>query len=178
MEARVFLRLCEYGFFTLLWRRSCTAAETAALDGVTLADDDEPGLGRCNPSRLSRVDSIFARLRSSDLLPQNECRLFEVVVSSESVSLSESSHKFGYLDLMAFVGLRSIVLVSALALPLLSTVSTMEVRDLGAFGVDASSMEARDVVEFRLARLSGEALLWIPEVVLLRPRDSIEPYML
>lgn len=122
----------------------------AAFDGVARFDADELDLGRCSPSRLASVESILAaRLCLS--LP---------VVSSESVSLSESSHRFGYLAIMEedLVGLGSMVLVSARARPLLSTVKTTEVLDLGKLGVD-SEMEAREVVEFRLYLFNGDALL-------------------
>lgn len=85
--------------------------------------------------------------------------MFEVLaVSSESVSLSESSHRFGYLDRISLLGLGSMGRVSVLALPMLSMVNTTEVRDLGRF-VEASEMDASDVVEFLLYRFNGDALL-------------------
>ena len=74
------------------------------------------------------------------------------------------------------MGLGSTTLVSALALPLLSTVRTTDVRDRGrVFGV--SAMDASDI-EFMLWRFSGEGRRAILAAELLRLRESSEAYIL
>jgi len=67
-------------------------------------------------------------------------------------------------------------LVSALALPLLSTVRTTEVRERGRL-LGVSAIEANDI-EFMLARFRGEGRRAMLAAELLRLRESNEAYIL
>ena len=129
-EVIVFRLLCELGFLALPCRLSCNAAAKFDFDGVDRIDAEEFERGRCRPWRFSSGGSrraIFVCL--SDVREvEKEFVAFSGnrELLSESESESESSYKFGYRHLSDLVGLGSTTLVSALALPLLSTVRTTE----------------------------------------------------
>lgn len=150
------------------------------MDGVLseASDADEFERGRCRFSRSSRGGSSFATLEclSSPLLwPSELLRLGHCDVERDntgvSESLSDSSHRDGYLSLADLVGLDSTTRVSVRARPFESTVRITEVRSAG-FGVSAiEDNEARLMRslfsgEDRLGRLAVELLrAKVPECI-------------